>query len=53
MKLNAYFFGMDGVLIDTGAPKLLKVFKLEAYIAPVVKSHFHEDHAAYLQQGLN
>ncbi|GIO25752.1 MBL fold hydrolase [Ornithinibacillus bavariensis] len=55
VKLNVYSFNIDGVLIDTGAPRLLKEFKkffIDVDIDQVVISHSHEDHiggAAYLQ----
>lgn len=58
VKLNAYCFEVDGVLIDTGAQALLKEFTPffeKADVDKVVITHFHEDHtggAAYLQEHL-
>jgi endoribonuclease LACTB2 len=56
VKLNAFCFEVDGVLIDTGAQALLKEFQPffeKADVDKVVITHFHEDHtggAAYLQE---
>ncbi|SHG80812.1 MBL fold metallo-hydrolase [Ornithinibacillus halophilus] len=56
VKLNVHCFDVDGVLIDTGAPRLLEKFKpffAESNSDKVVVTHFHEDHvggAAYLQK---
>lgn len=59
VKLNAYCFEIDGVLIDTGAASLLAEFKpffANADIDKIVLTHHHEDHtggAAFLQQKFN
>lgn len=56
ITLNVYSFLIDGLLIDTGAPRLLPEFKTFFTKHPfekVVLTHSHEDHvggAAYLQQ---
>lgn len=55
VKLNVCAFEVDGILIDTGAQRLLEQFKSffhEMDVDKVVITHFHEDHtggAAYLQ----
>lgn len=55
VKLNAYCFETDGVLIDTGSQSLLNEFKTfftQIDVDQVVITHFHEDHtggAAHLQ----
>lgn len=56
VRLNAYCFEVDGVLIDTGSQTLLKEFKpffANAAVDRVVITHYHEDHtggAAFLQK---
>lgn len=56
VKLNAYCFEVDGILIDTGAHSLLAEFKLffeKADLDYVIITHSHEDHtggASFLQQ---
>jgi endoribonuclease LACTB2 len=58
VKLNVHCFFTDGVLIDTGARSLEKLFKpffKQLAIEKVVMTHFHEDHtgcAAFLQEEL-
>lgn len=58
VKLNVHCFFIDGVLIDTGAKSLEKLFKpffKQLPIDKVVMTHFHEDHtgcAAFLQEEL-
>ncbi len=58
VKLKVYCFFIDGVLIDTGAKSLEKLFKpffKQLTIDQVVLTHFHEDHtggAAFLQEDL-
>ncbi|GGA74012.1 MBL fold metallo-hydrolase [Ornithinibacillus halotolerans] len=59
VKLNVYCFYVDGVLIDTGSPRLLEEFKLffqKVDIDQVMITHAHEDHiggANYIQQQFN
>ncbi|MEB1805899.1 MAG: MBL fold metallo-hydrolase [Bacillaceae bacterium] len=56
VRLNVHCFFVDGVLIDTGAKSLEKLFVpffKQLDIEKVVMTHFHEDHtgcAAYLQK---
>lgn len=56
VKLNVYCFENDGMLIDTGAPRLLSDFTRffeKASFDQVVLTHSHEDHvggAAYIQE---
>ncbi|MDV2686147.1 MBL fold metallo-hydrolase [Alkalihalophilus lindianensis] len=56
IKLNVHCYFMDGILIDTGARSLEKLFKpffKQLDIDKVVITHFHEDHtgcAAFLQK---
>ncbi|WP_010093605.1 MBL fold metallo-hydrolase [Ornithinibacillus scapharcae] len=56
VNLNVYCFEVDGVLIDTGSPRLLKDFTSffkDADIDKVVITHSHEDHtggAEFLQR---
>lgn len=58
VKLNVHCFFIDGVLIDTGAKSLERLFKpflKQLDIDKVVMTHFHEDHtgcAAFLQEEL-
>jgi endoribonuclease LACTB2 len=58
VKLNVHCFCIDGILIDTGAKSLEKLFKpffKQLDIDKVVLTHFHEDHtgcAAFLQEEL-
>ncbi|WP_374722203.1 MBL fold metallo-hydrolase [Peribacillus tepidiphilus] len=58
VKLNVHCFFLDGVLIDTGAKSLERLFKAffkHLDIDKVVMTHFHEDHtgcAAFLQEEL-
>jgi endoribonuclease LACTB2 len=58
IKLNVHCFFIDGVLIDTGARSLEKVFRSffkQLPIDKVVITHFHEDHtgcASLLQEDL-
>ncbi len=59
VSLNVCSFVTDGVLIDTGASRLLPVFKSffdEADFDKVVITHHHEDHtggARYIQETKN
>ncbi|WP_368505271.1 MBL fold metallo-hydrolase [Alkalihalophilus sp. As8PL] len=59
IKLNVHCYFMDGILIDTGAKSLEKLFKpffKHLDIDKVVITHFHEDHtgcAASLQKERN
>src|SRR5690606_3862521 len=59
VSLNVCSFVTDGVLIDTGASRLLPVFKSffdEADVDKVVITHHHEDHtggARYIQETKN
>ncbi len=56
VKLNVHCFFVDGILIDTGAKSLERLFKpffTRLDIDKVVITHFHEDHtggAAFLQK---
>lgn len=56
IKLNVFCFVTDGILIDTGAPRLLEDFKpffADNRFEKVVITHAHEDHsggAAYIQK---
>lgn len=56
IRLNVYSFSVDGLLIDTGAPRLLNDFKPffeKIDVDQVLLTHSHEDHvggASYLQR---
>src|SRR5690625_3807736 len=56
VKLNAYCFEIDGILVDSGAQSLLtdlKPFFEQAEFDQLYLTHNHEDHtggAAFLQQ---
>lgn len=59
VKLNVYCYEVDGMLIDTGAPRLLSDFKPffdKVRADKVVLTHSHEDHvggAAYIKHKYN
>ena len=59
IRLNVFCFEVDGVLIDTGASKLLEQFKpffSQMDVDQIVLTHYHEDHSGcvnYLQQHYN
>lgn len=59
IKLNVYSFALDGILIDTGSPRLLRAFQPffeKSNAEKVMLTHSHEDHvggAAYLQKEYN
>ena len=59
IKLNVYSFAIDGILIDTGSPRLLHDFQPffeRSNAEKVLLTHSHEDHvggAAYLQKKYN
>jgi len=59
VKLNVYCFAVDGMLIDTGAPRLLRDFDLyfqKTDFDQVALTHSHEDHvggASYIQRTYN
>ena len=59
IKLNVYSFAIDGILIDTGSPRLLRDFQPffeKSNAEKVLLTHSHEDHvggAAYLQKKFN